>query len=83
MEGLKKYVVIDQFEDGWDINEFIYDEVLFEYCTDALYIPEKNIEETSFKDSTLEILLSNLTPEDLGEDWFTNIKKLANDIGEA
>ncbi len=81
MEITKRYVIIDKFEDGWEIDEFSYEELLFEYCTDALFIPEENIEEITYNSTGLEIILSNLEVDDLNEDWFTNIKKLSSDIG--
>lgn len=83
MKNVKKYFLITQFEDGWDINELSYDEVLYEYCLDVLFIPEHNIEETSFLSDGLEICLHQLNEDDLSEDWFTNLRKISSEMGEA
>lgn len=83
MEKIKRYFVINEFEDGWDISELSYDEVIYEYCIDVLFIPEENIEETQLHSDGLEITLHNLQADDLSEDWFTNLKRISIDMGEA
>lgn len=46
MKELERYFVIDEFEDGWGMeDEFICEEQLFEYCIEALFIPEEKIDE--------------------------------------
>lgn len=80
MKDLEKYFIIDEFEDGWGIeDEFICEEQLFDYCIEALFIPEEKIEELNMVDSELEIVLRNLEFEDLAEDWYVNLQKLARE----
>ena len=82
MENIKRYIVINQFEEGWDIFPDCYEDILMEYCTDALFIPKENIKETVFHNDGLEIHLSDLSIDDLSEDWFTNLQKTANYISD-
>lgn len=82
MKNIKKFMLINQFEDGWGIDKYAEFDLLFEYCIDALFIPEENIEELSMIENNMEILFKNLELDDLSEDWFTNLKKLAIDYGD-
>ena len=71
MKDLEKYFIIDEFEDGWGMeDEFICEEQLFDYCVEALFIPEEKIEELNMVDLELE---------DLAEDWYVNLQKLARE----
>lgn len=72
---MERYFVINEFEEGYHQEEFIYEETMFEYCTEALYIPEDKIEELEYKDSNIEIYLSNLDEEDITDDWYVNLCK--------
>ncbi|RXK11736.1 hypothetical protein CP965_13110 [Halarcobacter mediterraneus] len=56
------------------------EEQLYDYCVEALFIPEDKIEELNMNDSySLEVTLNNIELEDLGEDWYVNLMKISKD----
>ncbi|WP_198305920.1 hypothetical protein [Arcobacter vandammei] len=76
MKELEKYFLINEFEDGWGMDsDFICQEQLFEYCVEALFIPEDKIDELNMLDDELEIVLKDLDFEDADEDWYVNLQK--------
>ena len=80
MKELEKYFLIDEFEEGWGMeDEFIREEQLFDYCTEALFIPDEKIEELNMIDNELEIVLKDLELDDLAEDWYVNLQKSSKD----
>lgn len=80
MKDLEKYFLIEEFEDGWGMeDEFICEEQLFDYCTEALFIPDDKIEELNMLDGELEIVLKDLELDDLAEDWYVNLLKCSKD----
>jgi hypothetical protein len=80
MKELEKYFLIDEFEEGWGMeDEFICEEQLFDYCTEALFIPDEKIEELNMIDNELEIVLKDLELDDLAEDWYVNLQKSSKD----
>lgn len=80
MKELERYFVIDEFEDGWGMeDEFICEEQLFEYCIEALFIPEEKIDELNMIGNELEIVLRDLELEDINDDWYVNLVKNSKD----
>jgi len=80
LKDLEKYFLIEDFEDGWGMeDEFICEEQLFDYCVEALFIPDEKIEELNMIDGELEIFLKDLDVEDLSEDWYVNLIKNSKD----
>lgn len=80
LKELEKYFLIEEFEDGWGMDdEFICEEQLFDYCTEALFIPDEKIEELNMIGGELEIVLKDLELEDLAEDWYVNLQKSSKD----
>ena len=79
MKEIERYFVINSFEDGWGIDEYSYDELLYDYCTEALFIPYEKIEELNMEAHGLEILLCDLELEDILEDWYVNLVKSSSD----
>jgi hypothetical protein len=79
MKELEKYFIITSFEDGWGINEYAYEELLYDYCTEVLFIPYEKIEEVSIVSDGLEIQLFDLKFDDIQEDWYSNLVKLNKD----
>ncbi|BAK72725.1 MAG: hypothetical protein AB7S49_05080 [Arcobacter sp.] len=80
MKDLEKYFLIEDFEDGWGMeDEFICEEQLFDYCVEALFIPDEKIEELNMIDGELEIFLKDLDVEDISEDWYVNLIKNSKD----
>ena len=80
MKDLEKYFLIEEFEDGWGMeDEFICEEQLFDYCTEALFIPDDKIEELNMLDGELEIVLKDLELDDIAEDWYVNLLKCSKD----
>lgn len=75
LSDIERYFEISDFEEGWGMELVSCEEQLFEYCVEALCIPEEKIEDVSMSiTDTLEILLHNLEGEDIAEDWYLNIK---------
>jgi hypothetical protein len=54
---MEEYFLIKEFEDGYDINELIYEEVSHDYCINVLDIPEHNIESIHFNEDGMELIL--------------------------
>ncbi|MFK2822538.1 hypothetical protein ACOJTA_08480 [Malaciobacter sp. WC5094] len=75
---METYFLITNFEDGYRIEEFIYDEVVIEYCTEALEIPEEKIKEAVYTSEGLELTLTELEKEDISDDWYVNLHKISN-----
>jgi len=80
MRELEKYFLIDSFEDGWGIDEYAYDEMLFDYCTEVLFIPPEKIDELQMLGEYLEISLCDLEVDDTMEDWYINLIKLNKEL---
>jgi len=83
MKEIEKYFVINSFEDGWGVDEYSYDELLYDYCTEALFIPYEKIEELSMESYGLEIILCDLDLEDISEDWYVNLAKSSIDTSNS
>ena len=73
---MEEYFILNQFEEGYHVEEFIYEDVLFEYATEALQIPEEKINQLNFYQNNLEVTLKDLEIEDYKEDWFVNLQKI-------
>ncbi len=81
-QEIEKYFIIDEFEDGWGIDELYHEELLYDYCQDALFIPVEYIEELTMKSFGLEIYLTDLTLEDIYEDWYSNLFRLSTNTSK-
>ncbi|MFW2604951.1 hypothetical protein [Aliarcobacter butzleri] len=79
MKEFEKYFIIDEFEDGWGMENVESEEQLFDYCTEVLFIPDDKIEELNMKDDELEIILADLETEDINDDWYVNLLKNAKE----
>jgi len=75
---METYFSISTFEDGWRSEEFIYDEVVLDYCTEALDVPEEKIEQANYNGDSIELILHDLEKEDIGDDWYVNLHKVCN-----
>ncbi|WP_174247221.1 hypothetical protein [Arcobacter sp. LA11] len=74
----EKYFVISEFEEGWGMEEIECEEQVYDYCVDALFIPEEKIEDLAINDEFyLEVTLKDLESDDLGEDWYVNLFKMS------
>lgn|GEM_PF-920126 len=72
----EKYFIISEFEDGWGMeDDVVFEEQLFDYCTEALFIPDEKIEELNMEQLGLEITLCDLDMDDVKEDWYVNLLK--------
>ena len=79
MKEFEKYFIIDEFEDGWGMENVESEEQLYDYCTEVLFIPDDKIEELNMKDDELEIILADLETEDINDDWYVNLLKNAKE----
>ncbi|MBU0925449.1 hypothetical protein KKG81_11215 [bacterium] len=75
MKEFEKYFLIDEFEEGWGMEDVVCEEQLFDYCSEALFIPDEKIEDLNMRDAELEIILKDLEFEDIKEDWYVNLLK--------
>jgi len=74
----EKYFVIQEFEEGWGMDDVVCEEQLYAYCLDVLFIPEEKIEDlTMNEESYLEVNLENLEYDDVSEDWYVNLYKMS------
>lgn len=73
---MEAYFIINDFEEGYHIEEFIYEEVIQEYVEDVLQIPAEYISSLTYKDEQLEIVLNEIDQESSKEDWFVNLERL-------
>ena len=56
----EKYFVIQQFEEGWGMDEVECEEQVYDYCIEVLFIPEDKIEELTINiELGIEINLTN------------------------
>lgn len=77
---METFFLLTTFEDGWREEEFVYDEVVFDYCVEVLDIPEEKIEEATYTNEGIEINLIALEKEDLIDDWYVNLHKISTKI---
>lgn len=77
---METYFLLTSFEDGWREEEFVYDEVVLDYCVEVLEIPEDKIEEATYSQEGIEINLTSLEKEDLIDDWYVNLHKISTKI---
>jgi len=75
---METYFLLTTFEDGWREEEFIYDEVVFDYCVEVLDIPEEKIKEAIYSEQGMEINLTSLEAEDTADDWYVNLHKISS-----
>lgn len=75
MKEYEKYFLIDEFEEGWGMEDVVCEEQLIDYCSEALFIPNEKIEDLNMRDFQLEIVLKDLEFEDISEDWYVNLIK--------
>lgn len=80
MRELEKYFIVKSFEDGWGIDEYAHEDLLFDYCLEVLFIPEEKIDELQMLGRMLEITLHNLEIEDTSEDWYLNLHKINTEL---
>lgn len=73
---MEEYFLINNFEDGYRHSEFIYEEVVLEYCTEALFIPEEKILNAIYIAEGIEIVLYDLEIDDIKDDWYVNLQRL-------
>ena len=74
---MEEYFLISEFEDGFVVDDFIYEDAAIEYCNTALDIPVEKIQSTVLGTEGLEICLSGLDTEDLQDDWFVNLCRIS------
>ena len=75
---MEKYFLVTKFDDGWREEEFVYEESVLEYCTEALEIPIEKIEDVIYTNLGMEISLNNLTNDDIIDDWYINLNRVCN-----
>lgn len=80
MKEFEKYFLIDEFEEGWGMeDDMVCEEQLYDYCVEALFVPDEKIEELNMIGNELEIILKDLEADDINEDWYVNLLKCSKD----
>ena len=77
---METFFLITSFEDGWREEEFIYDEVVCDYCIEALEVPEEKIEDATYSGEGIELSLCSLTNDDIVDDWYVNLYKVSSKV---
>jgi len=72
--------ILNTFEDGWEFDKWNYEDLMYNYCEDVLYIPESKITEFLYGEDGIEIVLDDLNIDDISDDWYINLQKIADDI---
>lgn len=72
---MEAYFLITNIEELYDINELVYEDALYEYVQEVLQIPSENISTLNFSKDGIELVLNDLTYEDIKEDWFLNLQR--------
>ena len=70
--------LVNRFEQGYNVEE-LYDDVYAQelYCTEVLEIPDQKIYGTEMiGEELLEIILSDLDPEETHDDWYVNLHRV-------
>ncbi|WP_121626237.1 hypothetical protein [Poseidonibacter antarcticus] len=75
MKEFEKYFLMDNFEEGWGVQTADCEELLIDYCIEALFIPEEKIEELTMVEGEMEIVLKDLEIDDVNDDWYVNLLK--------
>ncbi len=74
---MEEYFLINDFEDGYNIDDLVYEDAAMEYCSTALDIPTEKIQATTLTAEGLELSLYHLTNEDIQDDWFVNLCRIS------
>jgi len=53
MKEFEKYFLMDNFEEGWGVQTADCEELLIDYCIEALFIPEEKIEELTMVEGVI------------------------------
>jgi len=77
---MEEYFLIKEFEDGYNIDDLVYDDAAQEYCSTALDIPSEKIQSTTMQADGLELSLYNLDSDDLQDDWFVNLCRISTKL---
>ncbi|MCV6607986.1 MAG: hypothetical protein OIF32_07235 [Campylobacterales bacterium] len=81
---IEHYFVIEEFEDGWDIDiehyDSVYEDKLLDYCMEVLFIPEEKIKELSMTNIGMEIFLEDLDYDDITDDWYAELMSVSKKI---
>lgn len=73
---MEAYFIINEFEEGYHLEEFVYEEVVQEYVEDVLQVPSEYITSLNYNGDQLEIVLNEIDHETSKEDWFVNLERL-------
>lgn len=73
---MEAYFLINTFEEGYHVEEFIYEEVIQEYVTEVLQIPQEFVSSLIYNHQHLEIVLQDISQEQCKEDWFVHLERL-------
>lgn len=73
---MEAYFIINEFEEGYHLEEFVYEEVVQEYVEDVLQVPSEYITSLNYNGEQLEIVLNDIDHEISKEDWFVNLERL-------
>jgi len=73
---MENIFVIKKFEDGWEMRDLEDIDTQEMYCLESLEIPDEKIYGTEIVNNGLEIILTDLSRNELNEDWYVNLNRL-------
>ena len=73
---MENVFLINRFEDGWEMKDLEDIDSQETYCIDSLEIPDEKIYGTEIVHSGLEVILTDLSKNELYEDWYVNLNRL-------
>lgn len=73
---MENIFIVNRFEDGWEVCDLADIDVQEAYCIESLEIPDEKIYGTEVVGNGLEIILTDLSKNELNEDWYVNLNRL-------
>ena len=73
---MENIFLINRFEDGWEMHDLEDIDTQEIYCVESLEIPDEKIYGTEIVANGLEIILTDLSKEELREDWYVNLNRM-------
>ena len=73
---MENIFVVKKFEDGWEMRDLADIDTQEMYCLESLEIPDEKIYGTEIVNNGLEIILTDLSRNELHEDWYVNLNRL-------
>ncbi len=73
---MENIFLIKKFDDGWDMRDLHDIDTQEAFCIDSLEIPDEKIYGTEIVGKSLEIILTDISKNEISEDWYVNLNRL-------